>query len=171
MIKIENAKFVYLDKWVTDEYLGRINTGEKEKVSIRITYSIDNKDIKYSKKFYSNIDLFIFNPEIYEDIKEVLDDYNEDLARLFRRMKLQEDYIIFKHNHSLRISPKFSKLIRKLLIDNYTVVCDYDYWYVNRYNSKFKKYQPVSINEILDTILNNLQQTDIIIDKFNTIVI
>jgi len=154
---ITSAKFIYKEKWITDELQGRIQTDEIEKVSLEITYTNNDGNIKYNKTYKSVIDLFVFDPNDYEYVVYELDQLSDKIDTALRGIRIPDNLIIFKQQKSLRISPKVGKAIRTVLIGNENVLCDYNYYYVNRYNRKYKSMQTFDLEDWLKTIKRKLE--------------
>ena len=156
MLNITGGNFIYKNKWITDS-TGKIETDQKEKLSVEIRYTI-NGNPKYNRTYKSYVDLLIFNPYNYEYISSILDCIEDDLDTFLRQLTIPDEYIIYKQNKSLRLSPKVTKIIRKVLTGYDKVLCEYDYWYTNRYNRRFKKLDPIELDEYIETIKDALTE-------------
>lgn len=165
MLNITQARFIFKNKWINDKVIGRLETDQKEKLCIEIRYTI-NEDRVYSKRFKSIIDLLVFDPFNYEYLESKILLLEDDLDTFLRNISIPDDYILFKQNKSLRISPKFSKAVRRILTDNEKVLCEYDYYYKNRYNNKYKRYDTIDLEEYIETLKNKLTNPYVLASEF-----
>ena len=165
MLAITQARFIFKNKWITDRNVGRIETDQKERLCIEIKYTI-NSDRMYGKRFKSIIDLLVFNPHNYEYLENEILTLEDDLDTFLRNIEIPDEYIIFKQNRSLRLSPKFSKAIRRILTDNEKVLCEYEYYYKNRYNNKYKRYDTIDLDEYIEILRTKLTNPYALANEF-----
>ena len=154
---ITSTKFIYKEKWITDELQGRIQTDEIEKISLEIKYTNNDEDIKYNRTYKSVIDLFVFDPNDYDFIAYELDQLSDKINTALRGIKIPDSLIIFKQQKSLRLSSKIGKAIRSVLISNENVLCDYKYYYANRYNRKYKSMETFDLEDWIEFIKRKLE--------------
>jgi len=154
---ITSGKFIYKEKWITDKLQGRIQTDEIEKVSLEIKYTNNDGDIRFNRTYKSVIDLFVFDPNDYDFIACDLDQLSDKIDTALRGIKIPDSLIIFKQQKSLRLSPKIGKAIRSVLTGNENVLCDYNYYYVNMYNPKYRNMETFDLEDWIESIKRKLE--------------
>lgn len=172
MYHFTNAKFIFENEWRTKGYEKEM-LDTKNRLTLKLSFvksDKENIDKRFVKPLNAKIDLLYFNPADYDLITNYyLKDQNLEvkLNNLFNLIRLPDNYVMFRQNKSIRLSPKFSKTVRRHLIHSAKVCYETTYYNENYYIFKNKSGSLITLSSFFDRLNKSLEKYYYLIDDIN----